>query len=117
MDGIGINYKQMDPQKVEKMLADGKVHLDSVCSLYRRQLRQGKYFLHEHPATALSWKEDQVLEIARQPNVQIVTADQCEYGLVTPSADDKTKMLPAMKPTKWATASDEVACHMAWSYG
>ena len=72
-------------------------------------MRRGKYFLHEHPATAMSWKEDQVRSIARELNVRIVTADQCEYGLVTPSAEDRKVMVPAMKPTKFMTNSAAMA--------
>mgnify|MGYP003333620156 FL=1 len=56
----GINYKKMDPEKVKKMIAEGQVHLNFVCSLYRSQMRRGKWFLHEHPATAMSWKEERI---------------------------------------------------------
>ena len=34
---------------------------------------------------------------------------QCQYKLVTPSADDPSKMLPALKPTKWMTNSSIMA--------
>ena len=54
----GINFKKMDPTKVEGMIREGVQHLKFVCSLYRKQIRRGKYFLHEHPATAVSWREE-----------------------------------------------------------
>ena len=38
-------------------------------------------------------------------NVFITVADQCEYGLLTPSQEDKTKLVPAMKPTRFMTNS------------
>jgi hypothetical protein len=106
---FGINYKKMDPDKVKTMLAEGKVHLDFVCSLYRRQLRRGKHVLHEHPATALSWRQDSIEAIMKDPTVQAVVGDQCRYGLVTPSQYDKDTMVPAMKPTRFMTNSSLMA--------
>ena len=62
---FGINYKRMDQEKAKKMLAEGQVHLNFMCSLYRNQIRRGRYFLHEHPATALSWKEEQIKSLMK----------------------------------------------------
>ena len=50
----GINYKKMKPDQVKAMIAEGQTHLNFVCSLYRSQMRRGKYFLHEHPASAVN---------------------------------------------------------------
>ena len=102
---FGIHFKKMSPAKVEAMLEEGRVHLAFVSSHYRMQMRRGKYFLHEHPATALSWREEQIASIARDPTVHVVVGDQCQYGLVTPSAEDKSKLMPALKPTRFMTNS------------
>ena len=107
-----MNYPKMDQAKVRELLAEGRLHLNFMCSIYRRQQAKGKYYLHEHPATALSWKEDAVEALARHPLSKVVVADQCRYGLVTPSADDPTKMLPAMKPTKFLTNSVMMASQL-----
>ena len=101
----GINFKKMDPETVRQMLEEGRAHLRFACSLYRRQIANGKFFLHEHPATAMSWKEEEVDALARLPFVHLVTAHQCQYGLVTPSDADRSKMVPALKPTKFLTNS------------
>ena len=102
----------MDPDRVREMLAEGRLHLNFMCSLYRRQITKGKYYLHEHPATALSWKEDVIEALARHPMSKVVSADQCRYGLVTPSEDDPTQMMPAMKPTKFLTNSEMMASQL-----
>ena len=31
-------------------------HMEFVCELYREQAKEGRYFLHEHLATASSWE-------------------------------------------------------------
>ena len=100
-----MNYPKMDPEKVKQAVAEGKVHLDFVVSLYRKQLAKGKHFLHEHPATALSWKEETVLALIRSPLVFTVVADQCMYGLTAPLEGDKTQRGPAKKPTRFMTSS------------
>ena len=41
-----------------------------------------------------------------------VVADQCAYGLVTPSAEDKSKLLPAPKPTRFMTNSSCMASQL-----
>ena len=66
---------------------------------------KGRYFLHEHPATALSWKEDTVLVLIRSPLVHTVVADQSLYGLTTPAEGPTSERLPAMKPTRFMTNS------------
>ena len=104
-----MNYKNIDPDNVREMLAEGRLHLNFMCSLYRRQVAKGKYHLHELPAIALSWKEDVIEALARHPMSTNVIADQCRYGLVTPSENDPTQMLPAMKPTKFLKQSGILA--------
>lgn len=98
-----INHQRMDPQKVRDQLREGRLHLQCACSLYRKQVAAGTYFLHEHQATAMSWNEDSVNAVARLPTVHTVVGGQCQYGLVTPSEADPTVMLPALKPTKFMT--------------
>lgn len=99
------NSTKMNPDVVRKKLAEGRLHLQCVASLHRIQDAEERYNLHEHPATAMSWKEDVITALARKPNARLVTADQCQYGLVTPSEDDPAKMMPALKPTKFQTNS------------
>ena len=103
-----MNYRKMDPEKVRIAIEEGVRHLEFCCKLYRRQLARGKHFLHEHPARALSWKHPQIISILGLPTVHLATADQCMYGLETPSAVDKSPA-PAMKPTKFMTSSIHMA--------
>ena len=53
------------------------MHLEFCVSLYREQLKNGRYFLHEHPAHASSWQTDTMEEFMREPGVMRVTCDQC----------------------------------------
>ena len=81
------------------------MHLNFVTFLYRKQLLEGRHFLHEHPASALSWKEPQISALAKDPRVHCVVADQCQYGLTTPAEGDPDKLMSALKPTRFMTSS------------
>ena len=104
-----MNYPKMDRDRVNELIAEGQKHLSFVASLYRKQLRAGRHFLHEHPASALSWSEKVISALAKLPGVHCVVADQCQYGLTTPSEEDRNVMLPAMKPTRFMTSSPQMA--------
>ena len=86
-----MNYPKMDPDRVRAMVAERRIHLNCVCSLFKKQALAGIFDLPEHPATALSWKEGVVEALASDPLAHVITADQCQYGLVTWSATDRTK--------------------------
>ena len=102
-----MNFPKMNPEQVKASVEEGKLHLRFMASLYRKQMLKGKFFLHEHPATALSWKEPEITALLADPAVQSVVAHQCMYGLTTRTTKDGPK-LPAMKPTRFMTNS----CHM-----
>ena len=96
-----MNYPKMKKEVVDCLIEEGKLHLDFMMKVYKKQVDAGRYFLHEHPATALSWHEKSVLSVAMLPGVEVTTADQCMYGLKTKSDNGGTA--PAMKPTKFMT--------------
>ena len=99
----GLNFRKMDPAKVERMLKEAKRHLHFVISLYQLQLADYRHFLHEHPVGATSWKDPYMEKILKHPKVGTTVADQCMYGLLTAGPDGQP--MPAQKPTKWASSS------------
>jgi len=105
---VGINFKRMNPTIVAAMIKEGRVHLNFCASLYRRQIKHGRHFLHEHPASAVSWREPEIEALVASPKVVTVTCDQCQFGLTTKSEDGQTRA-PAMKPTRFMTTSQAMA--------
>ena len=51
-----LNRGKVDPVVWEKGYKQAVEHLKFVFELYDMQVRGGRYFLHEHPASATSWK-------------------------------------------------------------
>ena len=68
--------------------------------LYREQMNDGHYFLHEHPAHASSWEESEVLDVANMDGVYQSVVDQCQYGM-----EDAETGQPIKKPTRFLTNS------------
>ena len=51
-----LNKKHMSPEDWNKGYRRAVEHIKFVFEIYDIQMRSGRYFLHEHPATATSWK-------------------------------------------------------------
>ena len=91
--------------KVAEMRKKEKVHLRFCVQLYRHQMAQGRYFLHEHPQSAASWKEQCMEELMRSPLVLKATLHQCQFGL---TSTDEMGLGLVKKPTTMLTNSVEV---------
>ena len=66
-------------------------------SLYREQVEDGRFFIHEHPLHADSWQEECVRQILEIPGVGITRGDQCQYGAEVQFG--KERGMPIKKPT------------------
>ena len=83
-----------------------RVHLEFCSKLYQIQIREGRYFLHEHPMTAESWKEPCIAAIEDSPLVFKVRTDMCSFGM---TSSDENGEGPVLKPTSFLTNSIEVS--------
>ena len=84
---------------MERRSLAGVVHLGFVCRLYALQLRNKRFFFHEHPDTATSWKEPCIADIMAHEDLHRVVGDQCQYG----QGDEFDN--PVKKATGWMTKS------------
>ena len=94
----------MDPIRLNEILKEAKRHSCFVISLYQLQLVGNRHFLHEHPASAMGWKEKCIEELCQDPRVHSVVCDQCQFGLVT-KGNKRGQLMPAMKPTRFVSSS------------
>ena len=92
--------KDRDVEKFEERLKNAEKHIQFVVKLYRMQLEGGRYFIHEHPASASSWKLPCMRDLWKEKGVHAVIADQCEFGL---KSRDKWGDAQARKPTRFMT--------------
>ena len=83
-------------EESRRIMIRARIHLRFVMELYKMQLDEGRYILHEHPAYATAWDEDCTRVILRMPGVESVIVHQCRYGM----QDIKTGS-PIKKPTRY----------------
>ena len=97
-----INYSRMSTEEKNQRPNYGRQHLELCMKFYELQWREGRYFLHEHPATARSWGEDCVMKMMTRQGVVRVVGDQCRFGL---KSSDGYREGPARKRTGFMTNS------------
>ena len=99
--------KWSTPEVVRNMrLQEARRHIEFCCKLYRMQLEQGLYFLHEHPKRALSWEEPSVKALLRDHRVMRVDGDMCMFGM---SQEVEGERVSVMKPTTFMTNAPGIA--------
>ena len=92
----------MDPKKVQEIIREGKSHIDFCIELYRMQMSEGRFFLHEHPLSAWSWKLSSVRELRENPDVYRIRGDMCRFNMIINDAQGPAL---AYKPTGWMSNS------------
>ena len=97
-----MNAHKRDPEEVRREQVRAGVHMEFVTSLYREQVLAGRYFLHEHPLCATSWRIECILGVLAMDGVDTEWCDQCQYG------QDGGTEGPVKKPTRWMSNSPEI---------
>ena len=70
-----VNIERLGPVEWNRRMTRARTHLNFVCRLYRLQASEGRYYLHEHPATATSWQLPNIEGLKPSPNVESVVAN------------------------------------------
>ena len=99
------NLSSWDRNKAKK-LDIARKHLAFVCEIYEHQVKNSRWFLHEHPSTATSWRERCVLGVMKMENVSTTITDQCMFGLKTRGPDRRPTA--AMKKTRFMSNAEEI---------
>jgi len=82
-----LNKDKMDPEVFEAKLQEGTKHLEFCCQQYEKRMKANKYFVHEHPALAKSWKNEKMQKLEDEPSVRKVHGDMCEMGMQLQDSD------------------------------
>ena len=103
--------KSTDPEAYRVAKKRATAHIEFMIEMYREQLEDGHYFLHEHPRYATSWQLKAMQDLMAMPGVQLAHGDQCQYGAEAKRGAFKGQ--PIMKPSGFLTNS--LALHHALS--
>ena len=100
----------MSPEKWKALWEHGLSHLLFMCEIYKIQADNGRFFLHEHPASASSWRIPEIVALSERSDTEIVVGDMCRFGMT--SADMYGTGL-VKKPTKFMTNCKFIAQKLA----
>ena len=98
----GLNKWRMSPDKWNSLIEKGLRHMRFAVKLYRLQDEGGRFFLHEHPNSATSWKMPEVLKLMNDLQLEKTTAHMCRYGM---KSADESGGGRVKKPTGFLTNS------------
>ena len=102
----GLNKNKVPEEVRQQRLKEGRDKLKISIKYYNDQRKKGRYFLHEHPAHATSWREPEMVALTSQKDVYVVEGPMCRWGM---KSKDASGIGYVRKPTKWATNSWELA--------
>ncbi|MBS94029.1 MAG: hypothetical protein CL799_06265 [Chromatiales bacterium] len=106
-----LNAQRRDPEVVRRELTRARLHLGFVISLYHEQLEGGRFFLHEHPWTAASWQEAMIQDLLSVDGVDLIHADQCQFGAEARTGDHRGD--PLRKATGFMSNAEELLKHLS----
>ena len=76
-----LNYPKMDGHKVLVLLAEAVDHVELAALVAEWQVRQGRYFVYEHPDGAYSWLEPCVQRMMSLTGATRIKMDMCMFGM------------------------------------
>ena len=74
---INRQLHKMPREKIRREVKKAIRHVKFVCLLYEIQCQEGRYFLHEHPLRASSWKLGCIQRLVKKTGVNTTVADMC----------------------------------------
>ena len=101
-----LNQHRIDQEVWDKAMTEAENHLEFCVEQYEAQMKRNKFFLHEHPAFATSWKSPSVERLKDKEGVFHVVGDMCEQDMRV--SDEHGEGL-AKKSTGYLTNSECIA--------
>ena len=95
------SHARMDPAIVKDRFGYARRHSEFAATLFKMQVKEGRYCVHEHPRSVSSWQDDCINEVPAVKGVQRVIGDQCQYGSKAKGTDGEG---PARKTTGFMTS-------------
>ena len=105
LQNLSVNTR--NEKEFQTRLAEARQMLRVAITAYKKQAQGGRFFLHEHPLTATSWLEPEMIDLIRTPGTYFVQADLCQFGLTSWTAEGEEALVK--KQTGFLTNSRHLA--------
>ena len=86
-----VSWTRMTRREKDDELHRARVHMQFVCRMYKLQHDEGRYFLHEHCQSELTWRKDCVEEIQEMTGAKLMSVRRGNCNL--PSNEKPTVMV------------------------
>ena len=86
----------MSTDEWDALLEKGVGHMRLAIKIYRLQVEGGRYFIHEHPNSASSWKLPGMVKFMNEMGMDKVAGHMCRCGM---KSSDEWGEGPIKKPT------------------
>ena len=96
-------------ERLRRDQEQARVHLEFCALIYRMQLREGRYFLHEHHWLGTSWDLDCIKKIMNHADVRKVLTNMCQFGMTSRIGEVGSELGPVKKPTGFMTNCMHIA--------
>ena len=101
-----LNEAKGNSDLLQRERARSLIHLQFCIELYKEQMNNGRFFLHEHPEFATSWQTDCMKNFMSDPRVFKVRGDQCQYGQEVRYG--RRQGSPVLKPTGFISNGHQI---------
>lgn len=101
-----LNKAKRSDEENAAIEEEGKTHLHNAVDGYLEQHQNGRFFLHEHPANASSWKDEKIVKLQSLDGVFTVKGPMCRWEMIS---EDAQGVGYVKKDTKYITNSEEIA--------
>ena len=104
-----ISWYKLSPEVRERRMKEALNHLHVSCEMYRKQYDAGRWFLHEAPWSATSWKDPEVQELLSREGVRVVRGPMCRWGMMSTDKRGLQGTGYVRKETGWMTNCEALA--------
>ena len=77
-----LNRHTFRDEEWQSQMAAAISHIELCVYIYRIQIRGGRYYVHEHPAGATSWKCEEVVYFIHKQDPYMAKANMCAFGMI-----------------------------------
>jgi hypothetical protein len=104
---LNLTAKKTNKAKNEEEKAKGVQNLRTAIRFYQKQHEANRYFLHEHPAGASSWNDEELIHLQQQPCMYTIDGPMCRWEMETEK--HRSGKGHVFRRAKWVTNSKVLA--------
>ena len=71
----------MSKEKWDALWEKGVRHMRCALKIYQLQVEGGRFFIHEHPNSASSWKLPEMMKLMDDLGIEKTVGHMCRFGM------------------------------------